>query len=97
MKGSHEPTSGSYVALGNLLGHPDGGYFWERAGIDPSNLPDTKLQAALSSLRANLKDFTLVPGRKLTRAVLKTKPNAVILPLLNLVARIYTWIIQDFA
>ena len=34
MKGSHEPTSAAYVAMGNLAGLPEGIYFWERAGID---------------------------------------------------------------
>ncbi len=86
MKGSHEPTSASYVAMGNLLGHPEGSYFWERAGVDRSNFPDSKLQTTLSSLRVNLRDFTLVPGKKLTRGVLDSKSNAVILPLLNIVA-----------
>jgi len=86
MKGSHEPTSASYLAMGNLAGHPEGAYFWERAGVDRVNLGDTKLQAALSSLRVTLKDFTLVAGKKLTRGVVESKSNAVLLPLLNIVA-----------
>ncbi|SEG66324.1 Helix-turn-helix [Bryocella elongata] len=86
IKGSHEPTSASYLAMGNLLGHPKGGYFWERAGVDRSNFPDTKLQSTLSSLRVNLRDFTLVSGMKLTRGIVESKSNAVVLPLLNIVA-----------
>jgi transcriptional regulator with XRE-family HTH domain len=86
MKGSHEPTSASYLAMGNLLGPPEAVFFWERGGVDPSNFPQTKLQAALSSLRVNLRDFTLISGRKLTRGVVESKSNAVILPLLNVTA-----------
>jgi transcriptional regulator with XRE-family HTH domain len=86
MKGSHEPTSASYLAMGNLLGLPEAAYFWERAGVDPSNFPATKLQGSLSSLRVDLRDFTLISGKKLTRGVVDSKSNAVILPLLNITA-----------
>lgn len=86
MKGSHEPTSASYLAMGNLIGPPEGVYFWERAGVDPSSFPKTKLHATLSSLRANLKDFRLISGKKVTRGVVDSKSNAVIIPLLNVIA-----------
>jgi transcriptional regulator with XRE-family HTH domain len=86
MQGSHEPTSASYLAMGNLIGHPEADYFWERAGVDPSNFPDTKLQATLSSLRVNLSDFTLVAAKKLTRRDVENKSNVVVLPLLNITA-----------
>jgi SOS-response transcriptional repressor LexA len=72
--------------MGNLLGPPEAVYFWERAGVDPTTFPDTKLQATVSSLRVNLRDFTLVAGKKLTRGVVNSKSNAVILPLLNITA-----------
>jgi len=86
IKGSHEPSSAAYVAMGNLAGSPDGVYFWERAGVDPANFPETSLRATLSSLRVNLKDFNLVIGGKLSKAVVASKSNAVILPLLNIIA-----------
>jgi transcriptional regulator with XRE-family HTH domain len=86
IKGGHEPTSASYLAMGNLAGSPDGDYFWERAGVDLANFPDTKLRMTHSSLRVNLKDFKLVSGRKLSRGVVASKSNAVILPLLNITA-----------
>jgi transcriptional regulator with XRE-family HTH domain len=86
IKGSHEPTSSSYLAMGNLAGSPDGVYFWERAGVDPANFPDAKLRMTLSSLRVNLRDFKLIAGRKLSRKVIASKSQAVILPLLNITA-----------
>jgi transcriptional regulator with XRE-family HTH domain len=86
IKGGHEPTSASYLAMGNLAGSPDGDYFWERAGVDLANFPDTKLRMTHFSLRVNLKDFKLVSGRKLSRGVVASKSNAVILPLLNITA-----------
>jgi transcriptional regulator with XRE-family HTH domain len=86
VKGSHEPSSAAYIAMGNLAGSLDGVYFWERAGMDSANFPDTNLRATLPSLRVNLKDFKLVSGRKLSKSVVARKSNAVVLPLLNITA-----------
>jgi transcriptional regulator with XRE-family HTH domain len=86
MKGSHEPTSAAYVAMGNLAGLPEGIYFWERAGIDPANVPDASLRLKLSSLQVSLKDFQIIPSRKLSSEVLTDKSSAVVLPLLDIVA-----------
>jgi transcriptional regulator with XRE-family HTH domain len=86
MKGSHEPTSSSYLAMGNMAGSTDGAYFWERAGVDPANFPGPDLRPALSSLRVNLKDFKLIAGRKLSSEIVASKANAVVLPLLNITA-----------
>ncbi len=86
MKGTHEPTSSSYLALGNLAGSPDGLYFWERAGVNPVNLSEANTGAALSSLRVQLKDFKLVAGRNLSREVVANQSSAVLIPLLNLTA-----------
>ena len=86
IKGTHEPTSASYLAMGNLARSQDAAYFWERAGVDPANFPGTTPRMTLSSLRVNLKDFKLVAGRKLSREIVATKANAVILPLLNITA-----------
>jgi transcriptional regulator with XRE-family HTH domain len=86
MKGTHEPTSSSYLALGNLAGAPEGLYFWERAGVDPANLPEANPGVALSSLRVKLKDFRLVAGRHLSREVVANQSSAVLIPLLNLTA-----------
>jgi transcriptional regulator with XRE-family HTH domain len=86
MKGTHEPTSASYLALGNMLSPVEAMFFWERAGVDPANFPETKLRGTLSSLRVDLREFTLVLGKKLTRGVVNSKSNAVILPLLNVTA-----------
>jgi transcriptional regulator with XRE-family HTH domain len=86
MKGSHEPTSAAYVAMGNLAGSPEGIYFWERAGIDPANVPDPSLRLKLSSLQVSLKDFQIVAARRLSSQVLADKSTAVVLPLLDIVA-----------
>ena len=84
IQGKLEPTAETYVALGNLAPRPDGVYFWERAGIETSGLPDAAFGRALSSLRVNLEDFTLVAGRKVSRLI--PGKNAVAIPLLNVTA-----------
>src|SRR5258707_1039957 len=54
LAGKNEQTAETYVALGNLAGRPDGAYFWERAGIDTSELPDPSLRQTLSSIQTTL-------------------------------------------
>ena len=85
VKGRHEPTAESYIALGNLARRPDGVYFWERAGMDTAGLPDASFLRATSSLLVSLKDFKLVASKKISR-YLPGKGNAVAIPLLNLTA-----------
>jgi transcriptional regulator with XRE-family HTH domain len=85
MKGTHEPTGESYVALGNLAGSPEGNYFWERAGMELASFPDTNLRVALS-LRARLADFTLISGSHHSSKATINKASAVIIPLLNITA-----------
>jgi transcriptional regulator with XRE-family HTH domain len=86
VKGTHEPTSASYIALGNLAGQPAGVYFWERAGIEPAQMAGTAPAVTLSSLRVNLSDYQLIAGRKLSSAILASQAGAVVLPLLNITA-----------
>lgn len=86
LRGSHEPTSAAYLAMGNLIGSPDANYFWERAGLESANFPGTDLRDTLSSLRVNLKDFNLVNASKASADILQKKPGAVLLPLLNVIA-----------
>ncbi len=83
--GKNEPTAETYVALGNLAGRPDGAYFWERAGIDTSELPDASLRQTLSSIRATLEDFNLITTKKVSQH-LSGKANAVAIPLMNVSA-----------
>jgi transcriptional regulator with XRE-family HTH domain len=87
IKGRHEPTAESYIALGNLAHPPDGIYFWERAGLDASGLLDASFQRAVSSLRTSLKDFALIASKQVTSS-LSGKGNtvAVAIPLLNATA-----------
>jgi transcriptional regulator with XRE-family HTH domain len=82
LAGKNEPTAETYVALGNLAGRPDGAYFWERAGIDTSELPDPSLRQTLSSIQATLEDFKLITNRKVSRH-LAGRGNAVAISLLN--------------
>lgn len=85
LAGKNEPTAETYVALGNLSGRPDGNYFWERAGIDTSELPDASLRQMLSSLRVTLEDFNLITSKKISQH-LSGKANAVAVPLMNVTA-----------
>lgn len=86
IKGSLEPSGEIYVALGNLAGSPDGIYFWERAGMEPSSFPDANLRVVLSSLQVKLKDFKFISGKNLSRQVMADQSMAVVIPLLNLTA-----------
>jgi phage repressor protein C with HTH and peptisase S24 domain len=85
LAGKNEPTAETYVALGNLAGRPDGAYFWERAGIDTSELPDASLRQTVSSIRASLEDFTIIASKKVSQH-LAGKGNAVAVPLMNVTA-----------
>jgi transcriptional regulator with XRE-family HTH domain len=87
IKGRHEPTAESYIALGNLAHPPEGIYFWERAGLDASGLLDASFQRAISSLRTSLRDFKLVAGKKVSGSLAgKGNAVAVAIPLLNATA-----------
>lgn len=81
----NEPTAETYVALGNLAGRPDGNYFWERAGIDTSELPDAGLRQVLSSIRVSLEDFNLITSKKISQHIAGSS-NAVAIPLMNVTA-----------
>ncbi len=85
LAGKNEPTAETYVALGNLAGRPDGNYFWERAGIDTSELPDAGLRQTMSSILVNLEDFHLIAGKKVSQHI-RGKSNAVAIPLMNVTA-----------
>lgn len=83
LKGTHEPTGEAYVALGNLAGSPEDLYFWERAGINTSGLPEIGSRISSPSLRVKLTDFKLIPSQNLPSKALAGKANAVAIPLLN--------------
>jgi len=85
LAGKNEPTAETYVALGNLAGRPEGNYFWERAGIDTSELPDAGLQQALSSMRTSVERFKLITTRKLSQDLSGTG-TIVAIPLMNVTA-----------
>ncbi|UWZ81875.1 LexA family transcriptional regulator [Occallatibacter riparius] len=82
IQGKHEPTAEGYVALGNLAPRPDAVYFWERAGMDVANLPDTSLHRVASSLRVNLDELNVVAGKRVSKE-LTAASGAVAIPLLH--------------
>jgi transcriptional regulator with XRE-family HTH domain len=83
LKGTHEPTGEAYVSLGNLAGPPEDLYFWERAGINTSSLPEIGSRISAPSIRIKLTDFKLVPAQDVSSKVLSGNANAVAIPLLN--------------
>ncbi len=85
IQGKYEPTAEGYVALGNLAQRSDGMYFWERAGVDTSSFPEATFRRVQSSLKVNLHDFSLVPGRKISK-LMSGKSGAVAIPLLSVAA-----------
>lgn len=85
LAGKNEPTAETYVALGNIAGRPEGNYFWERAGINTSELPDVGLHQTLSSLRVKLDDFNLITGKRVSQQI-AGKNNAVAIPLMSVAA-----------
>lgn len=85
IQGRNEPTAQTYVALGNLARPPDGGYFWERAGMEPAGLSSANLGRVISSLQVNLRDFQLVASRKSSQQIAE-RGSAVAIPLLNVTA-----------
>jgi transcriptional regulator with XRE-family HTH domain len=82
IQGKHEPTAEGYVALGNLAPRRDAVYFWERAGMDIANLPDASFNKAASSLRVNLDEFNIIPGKRVSKQ-LTDAASAVAIPLLR--------------
>lgn len=85
IQGKIEPTAQNYVALGNLAPSPHSVYFWERAGMDPSDLSVANLGKSASSLRFDLRDFQLIASSK-TSQQLAGAGSAVAIPLLNVTA-----------
>jgi phage repressor protein C with HTH and peptisase S24 domain len=85
IQGRQEPTAESYIALGNLARRPDGVYFWERAGMDTSEISETGSVRSISSLRVNLEDFKVIPSSRITHDV-AGKGIAVAIPLLGVTA-----------
>lgn len=85
LRGRHEPTAESYVALGNLARPPEGIYFWERAGMDTAGLLDASYLRSPTSQHIGPEDFRLIASRKLS-SHLAGKGSAVAIPLLNVTA-----------
>ncbi len=69
IQGKHEPTAEGYIALGNQAARTEAVYFWERAGMNVANLPDTGLHKLASSLRVNLDELTIIGARKVSGLV----------------------------
>jgi transcriptional regulator with XRE-family HTH domain len=81
IKGKNEPTAETYIALGNLARKPLGLSFWEHAGMDVSDLPETTFRKPMSSMRVDLQSLKVIAGRGVSRKV-AGKGTAVAIPLL---------------
>lgn len=82
IQGRNEPTPEAYVALGNLAGLPDGAWFWARAGVDPSALPETDFRRAMSSHQLSIEDFDIIAGQRVSGHL--AAANVVAIPLLRI-------------
>jgi len=85
IQGRQEPTAESYIALGNLARRPEGVYFWERAGMDTSEISEAGSVRSISSLRVYLEDFKVIPSSKIAKDT-GGKGVAVAIPLLGVTA-----------
>lgn len=82
INGKNEPTADMYVALGNLLGNPDGCYFWERAGIECFGAPADTMRRELASHALSSGDYHLIENHRVSRKV-STEETIIAIPLLN--------------
>lgn len=85
LSGHNEPSADKYVALGNLARLPEGIYFWERAGVETSALPEAEFRRSLTSMRVGMEDFNLIANSRLS-SFLAGKANIVAIPLLSAAA-----------
>ncbi|HTC62014.1 MAG TPA: S24 family peptidase [Candidatus Saccharimonadales bacterium] len=83
-RGAQEPSSHSYIELGNLAGDPDCWFFWSRAGLSSEDLmrvvPKLRNRFKLSDTASIEIVHAGVAGKKLKKAQL------VAIPLLKVVA-----------
>lgn len=86
VRGTHEPTPASYMALASLVGPPDAVYFWERAGLTQEHFPEPQSRTTLPSRRVHLKDLKIVRSRRISKEVTSSNSTVVLIPLLNVVA-----------
>lgn len=85
IQGKIEPTAEGYVALGNLAPRTEASYFWARAGLDISNLPDSSRNRAVSSVRASEHDYAFAANRKASH-LSGEQDGTVAIPLFNVSA-----------
>lgn len=79
MSGRKEPAPETYIQLGRLAGHPDCWWFWERAGLNKSDVA-----RALPELEESLYTRADVPVVvEPAPGGMKKKPDAVAIPLLR--------------
>ncbi len=86
LKGSLEPSGKTYVALGNLIGSPDGIYFWERAGMEPSASRMPICASSCLLFRSGLETSSCSREKEMSQRVTADQSIAVVIPLLNLTA-----------
>jgi SOS-response transcriptional repressor LexA len=83
-RGAQEPSSHSYIELGNLAGDPDCWFFWGRAGLRCEDLMRVMPKSRNRLLQSDLHNFQIVhagiSGKKLGKSQL------VAIPVLKVVA-----------
>ena len=80
-RGAQEPTSHSYIELGNLAGDPDCWFFWGRAGLRSEDLMRVLPKLRSRYPRANIIDFQVVHAGSSKK---KVKPQELVaIPLLK--------------
>ena len=82
VNGKNEPTPEMYVALGNLLGTPNGCYFWERAGIECYGSPLNGARREIVSHAVNASDYEVVAKNRVS-GLLSSSERLVAIPLLS--------------
>src|SRR5579862_4090948 len=83
-RGAQEPSSHSYIELGNLAGDPDCWFFWGRAGLRSEDLMRVLPELRNRFPHSNTQDFDLVRAGFSRKKV--DKAQLVAIPLLKIVA-----------
>jgi SOS-response transcriptional repressor LexA len=84
-RGAQEPSSRSYIEIGNLAGDPGCWYFWERAGLRSEDVMKVMPGMRRRLRRSHIHDFEIVRAGSGNRK-LAEKLQLVAVPLLKIVA-----------
>jgi len=84
-RGAQEPSSHTYIAIGNLAGDPDCWYFWGRAGLRNEDVMKVMPEMRRRLQRVRIQTFEIVKAGAGSRKVPETQ-QIVAIPLLKIVA-----------